>query len=68
METEQNKKVFDRPPYRRGSGIRCTICHEDDEQADYFIRWNQAAGNELLKDQKGWIYTLVCQYDMVYSS
>ena len=63
-EKEENK----RPPYRRGSGLRVTICHEGDENARYYIQANRAAGNELHVDERGFIYTLVCKYDTCYRS
>jgi hypothetical protein len=64
----ENKEENRRPLYRRGSGIRVIICHEEDEQADYFVRVNRAAGNELYVDERGFIFTLVCKYDTRYRS
>ncbi len=57
-----------RPPYPRGSGLRVTICHEEDERARYYVAMNKGAGNPLYVDEKGFIFTLVCRYNMCYSS
>lgn len=65
MESKEENK---RPPYRRGTGLRVTICHESGEQARYLISQNKSAGNELFRDEKGFIFTLVCKYDTCYRS
>lgn len=55
-------KDDDRPRYERGSGLRITICHKEHDDAAYLRQMNRASGNEVLEDEKGFLYTLVCRY------
>lgn len=52
----------DRPFYRRGSGLRVTICHKEHEEANYYRKLNEQAGNEVMEDDRGFLYCLVCRY------
>lgn len=52
----------DRPRYRRGSGLKVAICHKEHEEAAYYRKFNERAGNEVLEDEKGFLYVLVCRY------
>jgi hypothetical protein len=61
---DKEKKSF----YRRGSGMKVIICHEDDEQANYLVQMNRAAGNTVHIDDRGFLFVVVLQYNMAMGS
>lgn len=52
----------ERPRYQRGSGLKVVICHKEHDDANYYVRANQDAGNEVFEDDKGNFFVLVCRY------